>query len=205
VFDMDGLLVDSEALWAEAERELFARHGHPDAEIDAAATHGRSIADTIDVYTRHLGPVDPVELEAELLDLVRVHYEAGPPLMAGARSLLERLAGRLPLAIASNSNAWLVRLALDGTGLLDVFGSVVSGVDVERAKPHPDVYLTACRELGVAPSSAIAFEDSPAGVRAAVAAGLTVVGVPERAGVDLAADGATLVLASLEEVEVSPG
>lgn len=206
VFDMDGLLVDSEPLWAAAEGELFARHGHVYTPEDAAQTHGRSIEDTIHVYTAKLGAVDPAVIEAELLDLMRARYEAGAPLLPGARELVEGLRGRVPMAVASNTNGWLVRLALEGLGLLDAFAAVMSGADIGAAKPRPDAYLEACRALGVPPARALAFEDSPAGVRSARTAGLAVVGVPERDGIaaELAAEGAFLVLGSLEEVAIAP-
>jgi HAD superfamily hydrolase (TIGR01509 family) len=206
VFDMDGLLVDSEPLWAEAEGELFARHGHVYTGEDAAGTHGRSVEDTIHVYTAKLGVVEPAVIEAELLGLMRVRYEAGAPLMPGARELVEGLRGRVPLGVASNTNGWLVRLALEGLGLLDAFGAVVSGADIGSPKPRPDAYLEACRLLGVEPRRTLAFEDSPAGVRSARAAGLTVVGVPERDGIatELVAAGAHQVIDSLVAVTVSP-
>jgi HAD superfamily hydrolase (TIGR01509 family) len=200
VFDMDGLLVDTEHLWVVAETELLRRHGVRFTAADAQATHGRSIEDTIVAYAARLEDAHPEALRIELTELMRAHYEAGPDVRPGARELVRALAGRLPLAVASNTDGELVRLALAGAGLLDAFGAVVTGVEVERAKPYPDVYLAACRALGVRPSDAVAFEDSPAGVRAAKAAGLTCVAVPERDGVDLAVAGADLVVGSLGDV-----
>jgi beta-phosphoglucomutase-like phosphatase (HAD superfamily) len=114
--------------------------------------------------------------------------------------LIRSLEGRLPLAVASNTDADLVREVLDHAGLLDAFAAIASGADIGHGKPRPDVYLHACRELGVDPRDAIAFEDSPTGVRAAKAAGLTCVGVPVRDDVDLAAAGADVVVASLADV-----
>jgi HAD superfamily hydrolase (TIGR01509 family) len=200
VFDMDGLLVDSEPLWALAETDLLARHGDRFTPADAEATHGRSIDETIDAYARRLGGADRAALRAELLALIRAHYSGGAPVRPGARELVRWLEGRMRLAVASNTDGDLVRLALEGAGLLDAFAAVVSGADVGRSKPHPDVYLAACRALGVEPRDAVAFEDSPAGVQAAKAAGMTCVGVPERDGVDLAAAGADVVVGSLAEL-----
>jgi HAD superfamily hydrolase (TIGR01509 family) len=202
VFDMDGLLLDTEPLWVVAEAELLARHGHVHTAEDAAATHGRSIADSVAVYAERLDGADPATLEAELLELMRAHYAASPPLRPGVRGLLAGLRGRLPLAVASSTSGWLVRTALGGTGLLDAFPVVVSGHDLGRPKPAPDVYLAACAALGVDPGDAVAFEDSPMGVRAALDAGMFVVGVPERTDVDLATAGAHVVLRSLAEVVV---
>ncbi len=200
VFDMDGLLLDTEPLWAAAEADLLARRGLPYTAADAAATHGRSVADVIAIYAARMGGVDPAVLEAELMDLAEARYVAGPALMPGALALVQALHGRLPLAVASNTASSLVRGALERAGLLSAFETVASGADLGRGKPHPAVYLAACAALGVAPARAVAFEDSPTGVRSARDAGLAVVGVPERDGVDLAAEGAFLVLGSLRDV-----
>ncbi len=206
VFDLDGMLVDSEPLWARAETDLLARHGDRFTTADAQATHGRSIEDTIDAYAHRLGGVDPAALRAELVALMRMHYSEGPSVRPGARELVRALKGQLLLGIASNTDGDLVRLALKGAGLLDVFATIVSGADIGRAKPHPDVYLVACRALAVEPREAVAFEDSPAGVQAAKAAGMTCVGVPDRDGVDLVAAGADVVVGSLAElIPVGPG
>ena len=119
------------------------------------------------------------------------HYVAGRA--AAARvpgTLVGALDGRIALAVASNTSSDLVRRALEAVGLL-ALGVVVSGADLGRPKPAPDVYVAACRALGVAPADAVAFEDSPMGMQSALAAGLFVVGVPERPDVDLAAAGRT--------------
>ncbi len=202
VFDMDGLLIDSEPLWVEAESELLARHGQQFTEEDIRETHGRSIAASIHVYARRLGDVDPIALERELLELMLVHYTAGPPLRPGAVGLVERLHGRVPLAVASNTSSSLVKVALAKVGLLDRFDAVLSAADLGRSKPDPAVYVAACEALRVAPADAVAFEDSPAGVESAVAAGLTVIGVPERPDVDLVGAGASRIVESLDDVVV---
>jgi HAD superfamily hydrolase (TIGR01509 family) len=202
VFDMDGLLLDSEPLWVLAEADLLARHGLVHTVEDAAATHGRSIEDSVLIYAERIGGLDRATVEAELLELMGERYRSGPPVRPGARELVLALHGRVPLAVASSTAGSLVRLALEGAGLLGAFDAVASGHDLGRAKPAPDVYLAACGGLGVDPADAVAFEDSPTGVRAGLDAGLFVVGVPERGGVDLAAAGADLVLGSLAEVVV---
>ena len=200
VFDMDGLLLDTEPLWHDAERELLERHGDTFSDADLEASHGRALVDTAAVYAERLGfPADAIE--REIGEIMLAHYVAGAPLHAGARELVDALEGRVALAVASNTSADLVRQALDAVGL-SALGVVVSGQDLGQPKPAPDVYVAACRALGVAPADAIAFEDSPMGVQSALAAGLFVVGVPERPDVDLAAAGAHLVLGSLGEVIV---
>jgi HAD superfamily hydrolase (TIGR01509 family) len=200
VFDMDGLLLDSEPMWHAAERELLERHGDTFSEADLVASHGRALVDTAVAYADRLG-LTAEAIEREIGEIMLAHYLAGTPLHAGARALVDGLAGRIPLAVASNTSADLVRHALDAAGL--AIPVVVSGMDMGRPKPQPDVYAEACRVLGVAPGDAVAFEDSPMGVRSAAAAGLFVVGVPERREVDLTVAGAHVVLGSLAEVIVA--
>ena len=198
VFDMDGLLLDTEPMWHDAERELLERHGHVYSDADREAAHGRSVVDSAAVYAARLR-IPAADIEREVLDIMLAHYEAGPPLRPGVGALVLGLHGRMALAVASNTAASLVRRALAASGL-GVLAVVTSGVDLGRPKPLPDVYLEACRVLGVAPGDAVAFEDSPGGVRSARAAGLVVIGVPDRDDVDLAAAGADQSLGSLVEV-----
>jgi HAD superfamily hydrolase (TIGR01509 family) len=207
LFDMDGLLLDSEPLWVSAETELLERHGDRFTEADREATHGRALAESVAAYAERLGGVDAAALEAELLELMRARYQAGAPLRPGARSLVRGLVGRVRLGVASSTTTPLVRLALEGVGLLDAFEIIASGSDLGRAKPHPAAFLEGCRLLGVEPGHAVAFEDSPVGVRAAHAAGLFVVAVPDREGVaaGLVAAGADLVLGSLQDVGLEAG
>jgi HAD superfamily hydrolase (TIGR01509 family) len=204
VFDMDGLLLDTEPAWVEAEREVLLRRGYVFTEADIAATHGRSVEDSIATYAALVGEPDPSVLGAELMAAMRDHYERGPIVRPGARELVAALRGRLPMAIASNTGTDLVRLALERAGLLDAFGAIVTSPDVGVSKPDPGVYLRACAVLGTAPGDTVAFEDSIAGVRSAKAAGLWCVAVPDRPGVDLHAAGADLVVASLADVPVAP-
>jgi HAD superfamily hydrolase (TIGR01509 family) len=200
IFDMDGLIVDSEPLWVSAEAELLSNHGERFTPADEAATHGRSIDETIAAYAERLDGVTHAALRAELIALMRARFGERPSCLPGARELIRSLHGRLPLAVASNTDADLIREVLHDAGLLDAFSAIASGADIGRGKPHPDVYVVACRALGVRPRDAIAFEDSPTGVRAAKAAGLSCVGVPVRDDVDLAAAGADVVVASLADV-----
>jgi HAD superfamily hydrolase (TIGR01509 family) len=201
LFDMDGLLIDSEPLWVAAEVELLARHGASFGDEDREATHGRALAESVAVYAKRLGG-DPVALEAELLSLIRERYEAGVPLQPGARDLVTGLVARMPIGIASSTTAPLIQLVLEGVGLWGVFQTISSGTDLGNPKPHPAAFLEGCRGLGTAPADTVAFEDSPVGVRAARAAGMFVVGVPERPGLGavLTAAGADLVIGSLADV-----
>lgn len=203
VFDMDGLLLDTENCWIRSEAELLERHGDTFTEDDHVATHGRAMQVSCRIYAERLG-LDPAVLEAELLALMRRHYEEGPAVRPGAAHLVHGLRGRLRLGVASSTTYDLVHLALDGAGLLEPFATIASGSDLGHPKPKPHAYLEACRALGVAPADAIAFEDSPVGVAAAYAAGLTVVAVPDRPGVEAAlwAAGAHHLVSSLADVVI---
>ena len=201
VFDMDGLLLDTEPMWHDAERELLERHGETFTDEDMEASHGRAVAQTAVAYAERLG-LSAGAIEIEIAEIMLAHYLAGAPLRPGARDLVEALDGRVALAVASNTSADLVHQALGAAGLAPL-RIVVSGMDMGRPKPLPDVYAEACRTLGVDPRDAIAFEDSPMGVRSAVDAGLFVVGVPDRPDVDLGMAGAHVVMATLEGIVVT--
>jgi HAD superfamily hydrolase (TIGR01509 family) len=203
VFDMDGVLLDSEPLWLDTYRELMRRRGDAYTPADRAATLGRSLDDSAAYLAARLG-IPTEQVAAEVADGMLAHYRRGAPLHAGVRSLLDALAGRLPIAVATNTTGDFAREALEAADLGGI-ELVASGADLGRPKPLPDVYLEACRRLAVPPAAAIAFEDSPSGVRSAVEAGLAVVGVPEH-GVDLAGTGVHAVIGSLAEVRVeAPG
>lgn len=200
IFDMDGLLLDTETLWHSAEVELFARHGAEFSWQDKLAVIGTSFAFTARYFAERLGrPVtDGAALVNEMLEIM--HGEllgevAGRP---GAVELVARLSGRTRLGLASNSPRKLVDTALATAGLTDAFDTIVTSDDVEHAKPAPDLYLLACARLGVPPGDALALEDSASGVAAAKAAGLTCYAVPQFAETDVSA--ADRVIDSLEEL-----
>lgn len=197
---MDGLLLDTEGLWQQAEARLLARYGYDFTEEDARASIGRGFDEAITDYTARAGlpPEREPDLRAELLDLMREEYRAGISFRPGGLELVRRLRGRVPLALASNTPRELVEHAVSAAGLDGTFDAVISAEDVAYPKPAPDIYLAACRALGVAPSEALALEDSPPGVTAARAAGLTVIAVPLSAEMDVSA--AHEVLDSLERL-----
>jgi HAD superfamily hydrolase (TIGR01509 family) len=200
VFDVDGVLVDTEPLWADAETTLLARRGLPFTEDDRRATVGRSIDATLREYAGRLGLAATAvpALRAELIEVIRPLYLTAATAMPGARDLVERLADQMPVAAASNTDRDLIEGALDRIGLLPAFTVLVTAQDVPRPKPAPDVYLEACARLGVPPTQAIAFEDSASGMTAARAAGLWCVAVP--GGPHVAIDAADLAVASLADV-----
>ncbi len=202
IFDMDGLLLDTETLWHRSEEELFRRHGGEFTWDDKIAVIGTSFDHTARYFADRLG--QPRERGMELVDemiglmhdQVRLQVDARP----GARELVDRLRSLegMRLGLASNSPRFLVDAALATAGLADAFGAIVTSDDVEHSKPAPDIYILACRRLGVAPSEALALEDSASGVAAAKAAGLAVIGVPQYAETDVSA--ADRVIDSLEEL-----
>ncbi|MFN8629730.1 MAG: HAD family phosphatase [Chloroflexota bacterium] len=137
LFDMDGLLIDSEPLWADAEGELLELHGDRLTEADRTATHGRAMADSAKVYAARLPGTTAAALEAELLELMRRRYLAGAPLHRGAAELVRALVGKVRLGVATSTTKPLVEVALEGVGLLDAFEIVSSGADLGQGKPDP--------------------------------------------------------------------
>ncbi|HEX3909348.1 MAG TPA: HAD family phosphatase [Solirubrobacteraceae bacterium] len=205
VFDNDGLLLDTEEAWTRAEQTLFARVG-----IEFTMEHKRRLIGS----SRSLAavkleailerPGEGERLMDELHELVMEEALRGVAPRPGALELLERLSeAGVPLAVASNSEREFVERTLSSAGLLPdgPFATVISANDVEHPKPAPDIYLEACRRLGVAPSEAVALEDSPIGVESAAAAGMFVIGVPYFAGSEI--PGASLLADSLADDAVA--
>ena len=188
VFDNDGLLLDTESVWTRAERDLFARRGMDFTPADKRELVGTSAEIAGGILERRLGePGRAAELIEELNVLVVAELEHGVEAMIGARELLHGLRERgTPLALVSNSPVEFVRRSLEIAGFHDRFDAIVSAHETAAPKPAPDPYLEACRRLGVeAGPAVVALEDSPTGVAAARAAGLTVIGIPSIEGVGL--------------------
>lgn len=186
VFDNDGLLLDTESVWTRAEEDLFERRGLTFTPADKREMVGTSAAIAGRLLEERLGS-PAAELISELDALVVAELEHGVEAMVGARELLGRLRERgTPVGIVSNSPLRFLRRSLEITGFEGAFDVVLSAHEVASPKPAPDAYLEACRRLGVRPGpSVVALEDSPSGVAAARAAGLTVIGVPSIEGVVL--------------------
>lgn len=188
VFDNDGLLLDTESVWTRAEEDLFARRGTAFRPADKRELVGTSAEIAGAVLERRLGePGRAAELIEELNALVVAELEHGVEAMIGARELLHALRLRgTPIGLVSNSPLRFVVRSLALAGFEDHFDVVLSAHEVAAPKPAPDPYLEACRRLGVEPGPAVvALEDSPTGVAAARAAGLTVIGVPSIEGIAL--------------------
>jgi HAD superfamily hydrolase (TIGR01509 family) len=188
VFDNDGLLLDTESVWTRAEEDLFERRGLEFTPADKLKLVGTSAEIAGGILERRLGePGRAEELLEELNALVVAELEHGVEAMVGARELLERLREQgVPIGLVSNSPLRFVKRSIEIVGLEGHFDIVLSAHEVAAPKPAPDPYLEACRRLGVEPGpSVVALEDSPTGVAAARAAGLTVIGVPSVEGVEL--------------------
>jgi HAD superfamily hydrolase (TIGR01509 family) len=179
LFDMDGLLLDSERLWYETEAEIMAGLGGTWGPEHQETLVGGSIDRTVAYMLDLTGPVvAPEEVARRLLEGMAERLRANVPMMPGAKELLDevREAG-VPSALVSSTNRALMEYALDGIGR-DRLTVTVAGDEVGHTKPHPEPYLTAARLLGVDVRSCVALEDSPDGTDSATAAGCHVVSVP---------------------------
>ena len=179
VFDLDGVLLDTEQVWDEV-REAFVRErgGRYDEEIQRAMM-GMSSPEWSSFLHREAGVPDrPEEINAEVVRRMVTRYREHVPLVPGSREAVERLAARWPLGLASSSNRPLIDAALELAGLASFFQATVSSEEVARGKPAPDVYLEVARRLSVPPGRCAAVEDSHNGIRSARAAGMRVVAIP---------------------------
>ena len=179
VFDLDGVLLDSEQVWDEVREQLTREGGgrwHEKAQRDMM---GMSSREWSQYMHDELGLADsPEAISAEVVRRMEERYRSRLPLIDGARQAVERLAGRWPLGLASSSNREVIDLVLEVSGLAQFFRVTVSSEEVARGKPAPDVYLEAARRLEVRPEGCVAIEDSENGIRSAKAAGMRVVAIP---------------------------
>lgn len=198
-FDLDGLLVETEGLWKEGKRRLFERHGVAFSHADHVAVFGASEAQAEAYFARRLAlPEDAApEVGREYRAIVAGLFEAPIACRPGALELVVSLRGRVPIALATNTRRPMAEAILRQSGLIDRFDAVVTGDEVPP-KPAPDIYLAACRALGVAPAEAVGLEDSPTGLAAVKAAGMTCIVVPSDPSSDMSA--ADLVVGSLADL-----
>jgi sugar-phosphatase len=205
IFDMDGLLIDSEPYWKDSEREVFGAVGIDITDDMAAVTAPM----TTRQVAEHWYGVRPwsgrtiAEMEAAVIERVAAHVRLRGAALPGVREALAFCARQdLRVALASNSPAQLCDLVLEVLGIAPAFHAVVSADEVERGKPDPSIYLLAARKLDVSPDDCLVFEDSPTGVRAARAARMRVVAIPS-AGTRFAADAQPhLLLGALHEFDL---
>ena len=179
VFDMDGLLVKTETTWARAKVILFERHGVEFEPADQAAVFGAAEIYSATYFTKRFGlPESEIPaIRREYMDIVHELFREPVTVNPGAAELVERLAGRVPVGLASNTRRTLVDEVLGNTTFGHLFDAITTADEAEP-KPAPHLYLLSCERLSVKPSSAAAVEDSLFGVRAAKAAGMTCIGVP---------------------------
>ncbi|MFC5831226.1 HAD family hydrolase [Nonomuraea insulae] len=178
MFDLDGVLVDSEPVWEEVRRAFVADHGgtwQPDTQ---SRLMGMSTAEWAS-YLRELGVrMEPDDIARGVVAEMADRYRDGVPLMPGAVEAVRRLSADLPLGLASSSPRRLIDVVLDAAGLKECFAATVSTEEVPRGKPAPDGYLEAARRMEVDPHGCVAVEDSSNGLRSAYAAGMRVIAVP---------------------------
>ena len=179
VFDLDGVLLQSEEVWdAVRERYVRERGGRYDEEVQRAMM-GMSAPEWSRFLHEEAGvPDDSEAINRDVVARMLESYRRKLPLLPGAAEAVRRTAAAFPLALASSSNREVFEAVLELAGLADCFRATVSSEEVERGKPAPDVYLEAARRLGVAPELCTAVEDSQAGIRSAKSAGMRVVAIP---------------------------
>ncbi len=210
LFDNDGLLLDTESVWSRAEQKLFKARG-----LEFTIEHKRSLVGSSEKLAgeKLARFMDEVGRETEIMEeldhLVNAELEGGVDPMVGALELIELLrAADVPVGLVSNSPRRFIERSHEVAATGISFDVVVSGHEVAEAKPAPDAYLEACRQLGLTPGpGVVGLEDSPSGVTAATAAGLFVIGIPSVPGVDLDADLVAPTLehdAVLERLGISP-
>ena len=206
VFDLDGVLLQSEEVWDSVrERYVRERGGRYDEEVQRAMM-GMSAPE----WSRYLHEEagvrqDPEDINRAVVERMLEAYRSELPLLPGAVEAVRRTAESFPLGLASSSNREIFEAVLDLAGIADCFGATVSSEEVARGKPAPDVYLEAARRLGVEPECCTAVEDSHAGIRSAKSAGMRVVAIPNASYPpdDEALELADAVVGSLDELTVS--
>jgi HAD superfamily hydrolase (TIGR01509 family) len=203
LFDQDGVLVDSEGAWDAARRAIVAETGGHWKDGATRAKMGMSAPEWSRYLRDELGvALEPEEISGRVVARLLAGYERSLPLLPGAVEAVRRIAAGWPVGLASSANREVIDAVLAASGLAGVFGATVSGEEVARGKPAPDIYLEAARRLRVNPERSAAVEDSTNGLRSAAAAGMLVVALPNREfppaadALDLAA----VVLGSLDEL-----
>ncbi len=179
VFDLDGVIVDSEQVWDDVREQLATERGGRWHDGAQAAMMGMSSPEWSAYMHDEIGLEEsPEEINAEVVRRMLERYRHRLPLIDGAVDAVRRLAPEFRLGVASSSNRPLIAAVLEHAGIAGLFDAVVSSEEVAGGKPAPDVYLEALRRLAVEPARAAAIEDSSNGIRAAHAAGMRVIALP---------------------------
>ena len=202
IFDLDGVLVDSEHVWDDVREQLAHERGgrwHPGAQRDMM---GMSSPEWSRYMHERIGLAEPPdEINRIVVERMLERYAGRPPWIPGALDAVRSVAAAYTLGLASSSNRELIDTVLDAGGITGLFAATVSSEEVARGKPAPDVYLEAARRLGLDPGACVAIEDSHNGIRSAKAAGMGCIAIPnERFPPGEAADEADLVLGSIREL-----
>ena len=181
IFDMDGVLVDSEAVWDDVRKRFVDEQGGHWQQSAQRDMMGMSSVEWSRYVRDRLGvDMDPEEISREVADRVADVYREKLPLLPGAVEAVTSLAEEWPLGLASSSNRHVIDLVLDLAGIADAFKATVSSEEVGAGKPAPDVYQEAAKRLSVDPAACVAIEDSTNGIRSAHAAGMAVIVVPNQ-------------------------
>ena len=181
LLDLDGLLIESEQIWDHVRRAVARDHGVGWTDDATLAMQGMSAPEWTRYMVDVLGvPLGPEEVNTEVVDALLAHYDEALPILPCAVDAVSALATRWPLGLASSSNRELIDHVLERSGLAACFAATVSSEEVPHGKPAPDVYLEVARRLATSPSRCVAVEDSTNGIRSAVAAGASVIAVPNR-------------------------
>jgi HAD superfamily hydrolase (TIGR01509 family) len=203
IFDLDGVLIDSEQVWSDSRRELVEERGGRWHDRAQQAMMGMSSSEWSRYMSERLGvDLPPERISEEVVSRLALLYRRRLPLLPGAREAVERVAARWPVGLASSSNRELIDLVLELSVLATYFRTTLSSEEVARGKPAPDVYIEVARRLGVEPSRCVAIEDSHNGILSAAAASMRVIAIPNRAfppGEEALAKAAR-VLGSLDEL-----
>lgn len=180
VFDVDGVLIDSEPVWERVRRGFVAEHGGRWPDDAQVRIMGMSTPEWARYISEDFGltTFTPEAVAEQVIAAMTAEYRVHLPLLPGAAGAVRGLSGRWRLAVASSAPKSLIETVLDASGLRPAFAASVSSEEVHRGKPFPDVYLEAAARLGVPPEKCAAVEDSSNGLRSAAAAGLTVIAVP---------------------------
>lgn len=179
VFDCDGVLIDSEPVWERVRRKFVADHGGRWAKDAQDRMMGMSTAEWSAYMSEDFGlRLSPRQVADQVIEAMAAEYQTHLPLLPGAVDAVRALSARWPLAVASSAPRSLIEAVLDAAALRCAFRAAVSSEEVARGKPAPDVYLEAANRLGITPATCVAVEDSSNGLRAASAAGMTVIAVP---------------------------
>jgi HAD superfamily hydrolase (TIGR01509 family) len=211
IFDLDGVLVDSEEVWDAARRQLTEDSGGRWSDSATQDMMGMSSIEWSRYMYEELGvKMPPEEISAAVVRRMEGLYRQHLPLIPGAREAVERVAARWPIGLASSANRPVIEVVLELSNLGGFFEATVSSEEVVRGKPAPDVYLEAARRLRVDPALCAAVEDSSSGILSANTAGMRVVVIPNRTFPPSeetlkAADAAIASLQELHQEVIDPG